>query len=83
MEKMFGAMMKEFCTGMSEQDKQNMASRFEKMAAMCPCMGGKTEEDKKAMLERMKSCCGGKMEMMSAFLGKGEKSGQAGTSGKV
>jgi len=36
-----------------------MMSRFEKMAAMCPCMKGKgtTEDDKKKMMEKMFSCC--------------------------
>ncbi len=63
MEKMFGSMMQEFFGCMSEKDKENMKSRFEKMAAMCPCMnmGAATEEEKSKMMERMKSCCG---EMM-------------------
>ena len=44
---------------MSKEDKQNMMSRFEKMAEMCPCMNGTetTEEDKKKMMEKMFSCC--------------------------
>ena len=59
MEKMFGSMMKECFSGMSEEDKNKMASRFEKMAEMCPCMNAKepTEEDKKKMMEKMFSCC--------------------------
>jgi hypothetical protein len=59
MEKMFGSMMKEYFNGMSEEDKKKMMSRFEKMAAMCPCMKGKgtTEDDKKKMMEKMFSCC--------------------------
>jgi len=59
MEKMFGSMMKEYFNGMSEEDKKTMMSRFEKMAAMCPCMKGQdtTEEDKKKMMEKMFSCC--------------------------
>jgi len=59
MEKMFGSMMKEFFSNMSKEDKQNMMSRFEKMAEMCPCMKGKetTEDDKKKMMEKMFSCC--------------------------
>ncbi len=68
MEKMFGAMMQEFCKGISDKDGQDMKSRFEKMAAMCPCMdmSTMTEEDKGKMIERMKSCCGSMMEKMSS-----------------
>ncbi len=67
MEKMFGSKMQEFFANMSKGDKQNMMSHFEKMAEMCPCMGGKalSEEDKKKMMEKMKSCCGDMMEKMS------------------
>ena len=52
---------------MSKEDQQNMMSRFEKMATMCPCMSGKEipEEDRKKMMEKMMSCCGGMMEKMS------------------
>ena len=59
MEKMFGSMMKEFFSNLSKEDKQNMMSRFEKMAEMCPCIKGQemTEEDKKNMMEKMFSCC--------------------------
>lgn len=59
MEKMFGSMMKERFSGMSEEDKSKMVSRFEKMAEMCPCMKGKemTEEEKKKRMEEMFSCC--------------------------
>jgi hypothetical protein len=69
MGKMFGQKMKEYFNGLSEEDKKKMMSRFEKMAAMCPCMNMKdmTEDEKKAMMERMKSCCGEKMDMMSSF----------------
>ncbi len=69
MEKMFDSMMKGYFSGMSEEDKKEMMSRFEKMAVMCPCMKGMdmAEEDKKRMMEKMTSCCGSKMAMMSSF----------------
>ncbi len=69
MEKMFDSMMKECFSGASEEDKKEMMSRFEKMAAMCPCMKGMdmTEEEKKIMMGKMTSCCGSKMAMMSSF----------------
>jgi hypothetical protein len=59
MEKMFGSMMKEFIRNMSTEDKQNMMSRCEKMAAMCPCVNAKemTEEEKKKRMEELFSCC--------------------------
>ena len=59
MEKKFGSMMKVFLSNMSKEDKQNMMSRFEKMAEMCPCIKGQemTEEDKKNMMEKMFSFC--------------------------
>jgi hypothetical protein len=40
------------------------------MVAMCPCGGGKDmpAEEKKAVLERMRSFCGSKMGMMSSFI---------------
>ena len=68
MEKMFGSMMQEFFKGISDKDRQDMKSCFEKMAAMCPCMntGSMTEEDKGKMIEGMKSCCGNIMEKMSS-----------------
>ena len=69
MEKMFGSMMQEFFKNISDKDGQDMKSRFEKMAAMCPCMnmGAMTEEDKGKMIEGMKSCCGNiMMEKMSS-----------------
>ena len=70
MEKMFSSMMKEFCGGMSEEDKQKMKACFEKMAEICPCCNIKdmSEEEKKAMLEKMKTFCGSKMGMKS-FVG--------------
>jgi len=63
MERMFSSMMQGFLTGMSEENK-------EKMAAMCPCgnMKDMPEVDKKAMMEKMRSCCGDKMGMMSSFI---------------
>ena len=64
MEKMFGPMMQGFFSNMSEEDKDKMKACFDKMTAMCPCgnMKDMSEEDKKAMMEKMKSFCGGKME---------------------
>lgn len=68
MEKIFESKMKEFCSSMLNKDQNSMVSHFEKMAEMCPCMGGKEmpEEDRKKMMEKMMSCCGGMMEKMSA-----------------
>ncbi|MCX5829003.1 MAG: hypothetical protein NTV58_13525 [Deltaproteobacteria bacterium] len=70
MEKMFGSMMQGFFNGMSKEDKQKMNACCEKMVAMCPCssMMDMPEEDKKAMMEKMQSFCGDKMEMMSSFV---------------
>ena len=70
MEKMFGSMMQGFFNGMSEEDKQKMKARCEKMVTMCPCGGMKEmpEEDKKAMMEKMRSFCGDKMGMMASFV---------------
>jgi hypothetical protein len=70
MEKMFGPMMQGFFSSMSEEDKKNMKACFEKMASTFPCckMKDMPEEDKKAMMEKMKSFCGGKMEMMSSIV---------------
>jgi hypothetical protein len=44
----------------------------ERMAGMCSCVNGKdmSEEEKKAMMEKMMSFCSGKMEMMSSFFKK-------------
>jgi len=70
MEKMFGSMMQGLFSGMSEEDKQEMKACCEKMTAMCPCgnMKDMPEEDKKAMMEKMRSFCGDKMGMMSSFV---------------
>ena len=64
MEKMFGSMIHGFFNNMSEEDKDKMKSCIEGMVEMCPCSNMKdmSEEDKKAMMEKMKSFCGGKME---------------------
>jgi hypothetical protein len=64
MEKMFGPMMQGFMSSMSNEDKNKMKACFEKMTAMCPCCNMKDmpEEDKKAMMEKMKSCCGSMMD---------------------
>ena len=80
MEKILGSKMQEFFTNLSKEDQQNMMSRFEKMATMCPCMGGKdiSEEDRKKIMEKMMACCGSKMEQMSGFFKKtASTSGQA------
>lgn len=70
MEKMVGSMMKGFFNGMSEEDKAKMKACCDKMAAMCPCgnMKDMPAEDKQALMEKMKSFCGDKMGMMSAFV---------------
>jgi uncharacterized membrane protein YbaN (DUF454 family) len=70
MEKMFGPMMQEFFSRKSEEDKQKIKACFETMSAMCPCsnLKGMSEEDKKAMMEKMQSFCGDKMGMMSSFV---------------
>ncbi len=72
MGKMFSSMMEQFAKGMSEEDKKKMMACGEQMAGMCPCMTGKemTDEEKKAMAERMMACCGGAKEMMSTFFKK-------------
>ena len=79
MEKMFGSMMERFMKGMpkvtlwsSEEDKKKMMACGEHMAALCPCMNGKemSAEEKKAMAERVMTCCGGTKEMMSTFFKK-------------
>lgn len=70
MEKMFGSMMQGIFKVMSEEDKQQMKACCEKMVAMCPCgnMTDMTDEDKKAMMEKMRSFCGDKMGRMSSFI---------------
>jgi len=72
MKKMFSSIMERFAKGMSEEDKKKMMACGEKMAGMCSCMAGKemTDEEKKAMAERMMACCGGAKEMMSTFFKK-------------
>ncbi len=71
MEKMFGPMMQGFFSSMSDEDKHKMKDCFEKMAEICPCSNVKdmSEEDKKAMMEKMKSFCCSKMGMMSSIGG--------------
>lgn len=72
MKKMFSSMMEGFTKGMSEEDKKKMKDFRKQMAGMCSCMTGKemTEEEKKAMAERMMACCGNAKEMMSGFFKK-------------
>ncbi len=72
MEKTFSTIMSEFMKGISEDDKKKMMACKEKMASMCPCpkMKEMSEEEKKAMMEKMMSFCGDKMEMMSSFFKK-------------
>jgi hypothetical protein len=72
MEKAFSSIMSEFMKGISENDQKRMMACGEKMASMCPCMKMKdmSEKDKKAMMEKMMSFCGSKMEMMSSFFKK-------------
>jgi hypothetical protein len=72
MEKTFASIMSEFMKGISENDKKRMMACGEKMASMCPCLKMKemSEEEKKAMMERMMSFCGSKMETMSSFFKK-------------
>jgi hypothetical protein len=64
MEKMFGPMMQGVFSSMSEEDQNKMNACFEKMTAMCPCsdMKNMSEEDKKSMMEKMKSFCGSRTE---------------------
>ncbi len=71
MEKTFSSIMSEFMKGLSEDDKKKMAACREKMASMCSClkMEEMSEEEKKAMMEKMMSFCGG-MEMSSSFFKK-------------
>ncbi len=72
MEEMFSSIMAGFVKGMSENDKKRMMACGEKMAAMCSCINWKhvSEEEKKAMMEKMMSFCNSKMKTMSAFCKK-------------
>ncbi len=72
MKKMFSSMMAGFTKGMPEEDKKKMMDFGKRMAGMCSCMNGKemSAEEKKAMAERVMTCCGGAKEMMSAFFKK-------------
>jgi hypothetical protein len=72
MKKMFSSMMEGFAKGMPEEDKKKMMDFGKRMAGMCSCMNGKemSAEEKKAMADRMMTCCGGAKEMMSAFFKK-------------
>jgi hypothetical protein len=86
MEEMFRSMMAGFMKGMSEDDKKKVMACGEKMTAMCPCFNWKdmSEEEKKAMMEKMMSFCNSKMETMSAFFKKmGSQPEQKGTSEKL
>jgi hypothetical protein len=69
MEAMFSKMMEACMKGMSDEDKKKIMACGEKMAAVCPCMttGSNSETDKKALVEKMMSMCGGIMQMMPAF----------------
>jgi mannose/fructose/N-acetylgalactosamine-specific phosphotransferase system component IID len=71
MEKTFSTIMSKFMKGISEDHKKRMMACGEKIASMCPCLKMKemSEEERKAMMERMMSFCGGK-EMMSSFFKK-------------
>jgi hypothetical protein len=68
---MFGSMMQKFFNDMSDEDKQRMNACCEKTITMCPCGSMKvmSEKDRKAMMEKMKSICGDKMETMFFFSG--------------
>lgn len=68
MEKAFGQMMQGFFGSLSEEERQKMKARCEKMAMMCPCAGMEDAPDAamKAMMEGMKSFCGDRGEMKSA-----------------
>lgn len=72
MEAMFGKMMEGCMKGMSEEDKKKMMACGEKMAVMFSSKGMKdmTEDGKKAMREKMMTCCGSKMEPMPACFKK-------------
>ena len=71
MEKIFSSIMSDFIKSFSENDKRKMMACGEKMASMCTCLKMKemSEEERKAMMEKMMSFCGGK-EMMSSFFKK-------------
>jgi hypothetical protein len=72
-----------FMKGMSEDDKKRMLACGEKMAAMCSCINRKdmSEEEKKAMMEKMMSFCTDKMERMSDLFKKmGSQTEKTGTS---
>ncbi len=77
METIFSKMMEGCLKGMSEEDKKKMMACGEKMAAMCSCMGTKdmSDEDRKAVREKMMAFCGSKMETMSACFGKATPAG--------
>jgi Na+/phosphate symporter len=72
MEKMFSSTMAGFMKGMSEHDKKRILKCGEEIAAMCSGIRrkGMSEEEKKAMMEKMMSFCNGKMEKMSDFFKK-------------
>ena len=72
MKKMFNSIIAGFTKGMSEDDKKKMMACGEKMADMCSCTNWRdmSEEEKKAMMEKMMSFCIGKMETMSTFFKK-------------
>ena len=83
MEEMFSSMIAGFMKGMSEDDKKKIMACGEKMAAMCPCVNWKdmSEEEKRAMTEKMMAFCSSKMETMSTFFKKmGLQPEQRGTS---
>ena len=86
MEKMFSSIMAGFMIGMSEDERKKMLACGEKMAAMCSCINWKdmSEEEKKAMMEKMKSFCNGKMERMSDFFKRMEsQTGKKGTPERI
>lgn len=72
MEKAFDHMMNGFFGNVSDANKQKVKICYDKMVALCPCMNMKDvpEDIRKSIKERMKSCCGDKMEMMSSFFNK-------------
>jgi hypothetical protein len=82
MEKMFSSIMAGFMKGVSEDDRKRMLACGEKMAAMCSCIHRKdmSEEEKKAMMEKMMSFFIVKMERMSDLFKKiGPQTGKTGT----
>ena len=72
MEEMFSSIMSGFMKGMSEDDKKKIMACGDKMAAMCSGINRKdmSEEEKKAMTEKMMTFCSSKMETMSTFFKK-------------